>query len=148
LATSARLWLCAALLAPADFAAAQDTGTVHSAPYLPSPPSTVDEMLRLAAVGPGDIVYDLGAGDGRVVIAAAAKFGARGVGVERDARLVAQARQHAARAGVADPDFKSAMDKLETPIAFRQGEEFQRFFDADARRLAEGVRKVGKIESK
>jgi SAM-dependent methyltransferase len=102
LATSARLWLCAALLAPADFAAAQDTGTVHSAPYLPSPPSTVDEMLRLAAVGPGDIVYDLGAGDGRVVIAAAAKFGARGVGVEIDARLVAQARQNAERAGVAD----------------------------------------------
>jgi tripartite-type tricarboxylate transporter receptor subunit TctC len=49
---------------------------------------------------------------------------------------------------VNDPDFKAAMDKLETPIAFKQGEEFQRFFDADARRLAEGVRKVGRIEPK
>ena len=49
------------------------------------------------------------------------------------------------RTAVADPDFKAAMDKLETPIAFKQGEEFQRFFDADARRLAEGVRKVGKV---
>jgi len=50
------------------------------------------------------------------------------------------------RTAVADPDFKAAMDKLETPIAFKQGEEFQRFFDADARRLAEGVRKVGKVQ--
>jgi tripartite-type tricarboxylate transporter receptor subunit TctC len=54
----------------------------------------------------------------------------------------------AARDAVNDPDFKAAMDKLETPIAFKQGEEFQRFFDADARRLAEGVRKVGRIETK
>ena len=52
------------------------------------------------------------------------------------------------RVAVADPDFKAAMDKIETPIAFKQGEEFRRFFDADARRLAEGVRKVGKVEPK
>ena len=102
MAALVRLWLCALLLTRAGFPAAQDTGPVHEAPYVPSPAATVDEMLRLARVGPGDVVYDLGAGDGRVVIAAAAKFGARGVGVERDARLVAQARQHAARAGVAE----------------------------------------------
>jgi len=52
------------------------------------------------------------------------------------------------RDAVGDPDFKTAMDKLETPIVFKQGEEFQRFFEADARRLAEGVRKVGRIEPK
>jgi tripartite-type tricarboxylate transporter receptor subunit TctC len=52
------------------------------------------------------------------------------------------------RAAVSDPDFKAAMDKIQTPIAFKQGEEFRRFFDADARRLAEGVRKVGKVETK
>ena len=52
------------------------------------------------------------------------------------------------RVAVADPDFKAAMDKIETPIAFKQGEEFRRFFDADAQRLAEGVRKVGKVEAK
>jgi hypothetical protein len=40
------------------------------------------------------------------------------------------------------------MDKLQTPIAFKQGDEFQRFFDADARRLADGVRKVGRVEEK
>jgi SAM-dependent methyltransferase len=102
LKAGARFVFCTALLAPADFAAAQDTGPVHSAPYIPSPRATVDEMLRLAAVGPGDIVYDLGAGDGRVVIAAAKKLGARGVGVEIDARLVALARRNAELAGVSD----------------------------------------------
>jgi tripartite-type tricarboxylate transporter receptor subunit TctC len=56
--------------------------------------------------------------------------------------------REATRAAVAEPDFKSAMDKLETPIVFKQGDEFQRFFDADARRLAAGVRKVGRIEDK
>lgn len=49
---------------------------------------------------------------------------------------------------VNDPDFKAAMDKLETPIAFKQGADFRRFFDADAKRLAEGVRRVGRIETK
>jgi tripartite-type tricarboxylate transporter receptor subunit TctC len=56
--------------------------------------------------------------------------------------------REAARAAVADPDFKSAMDRLETPIAFKQGEEFRKFFEADARRLADGVRKVGRVEQK
>jgi tripartite-type tricarboxylate transporter receptor subunit TctC len=54
----------------------------------------------------------------------------------------------AVKDAVNDPDFKAAMDKLETPIEFKQGDAFQRFFDADARRLAEGVRKVGRIETK
>ena len=56
--------------------------------------------------------------------------------------------REAMRAVVADPDFKAAMTKLETPITFKQGQEFRTFFDADARRLAEGVRRVGKIETK
>jgi SAM-dependent methyltransferase len=97
------LRLCAAaLLLPMGLAGAQDPGPVYEAPYVPSPMSTVDEMLRLAEVGPDDVVYDLGSGDGRVVVAAAAKFGARGVGVEIDAELVGMARAAAARAGVAD----------------------------------------------
>jgi tripartite-type tricarboxylate transporter receptor subunit TctC len=54
----------------------------------------------------------------------------------------------AVRESVNDPEFKSAMDKLETPVTFKQGEEFQKFFDADAKRLAEGVRRVGRIEEK
>ena len=56
--------------------------------------------------------------------------------------------REAARVAVADPEFKSAMDKLETPITFKQGAEFQKFFDADAHRLAEGVRKVSRVEQK
>jgi tripartite-type tricarboxylate transporter receptor subunit TctC len=61
--------------------------------------------------------------------------------------VLAQLRE-ATRAAVADADFKAAMDKLETPIAFKQGDEFQKFFEADARRLAEGVRTVGRVEEK
>ncbi|PYN61568.1 MAG: Tat pathway signal protein [Candidatus Rokuibacteriota bacterium] len=53
----------------------------------------------------------------------------------------------AARAAVEEPAFKAATDKLETPIVFKQGEEFRRFFEADARRLGEGVRRVGKVET-
>jgi tripartite-type tricarboxylate transporter receptor subunit TctC len=56
--------------------------------------------------------------------------------------------REATRIAVTDPAFKGAMEKLETPITFKQGEEFQKFFDADARRLAEGVRRVGKIDTK
>jgi tripartite-type tricarboxylate transporter receptor subunit TctC len=52
------------------------------------------------------------------------------------------------RATVGDPEFKAAMDKLETPIVFKQGDEFARFFAADAKRLVEGVRKVGRIEER
>src|SRR5688572_31544215 len=59
-------------------------------------------MLELAAVKPIDVVYDLGSGDGRIVIAAAKKYGARGVGVELDPALVKQAQQNAAAAGVAN----------------------------------------------
>jgi tripartite-type tricarboxylate transporter receptor subunit TctC len=52
------------------------------------------------------------------------------------------------RAVVDDAEFKGAMEKLETPIVFKQGDEFAKFFEADARRLAEGVRRVGRIETK
>lgn len=100
--TTARPWLLAALLFPARLLDAQDTGPIHAAPYVPSPHVTVDEMLRLADVGPADVVYDLGSGDGRVVIRAAAAFGARAVGFELDPALVAQSIASAARAGVAD----------------------------------------------
>ncbi|WP_212611898.1 SAM-dependent methyltransferase [Sphingomonas baiyangensis] len=70
--------------------------------YEPSPPEVVEAMLKLANVGPGDVVYDLGSGDGRIPIAAARDFGARGVGIEIDPRLVAVARENAAQAGVGD----------------------------------------------
>ena len=72
-------------------------------PFLVTPPEVVDQMLRLARVGPADTVYDLGSGDGRLVIAAVRDFGARAaIGVEIDPALVARSREYARRAGVAD----------------------------------------------
>lgn len=71
------------------------------APFVPTPMDVVDRMLKLAKVGPNDVVYDLGCGDGRIVIAAAEKFGARGVGVDINPRLIADANAAAKAAGVA-----------------------------------------------
>jgi len=68
--------------------------------YEPTPMHVVRAMLDLAKVGPDDVVYDLGSGDGRIVITAAKEFGARGVGVEIHAPLVERARRHAREAGV------------------------------------------------
>ena len=70
------------------------------APFVPTPSDVVDRMLTLAKVGPRDVVYDLGCGDGRIVITAAQKFGARGVGVDIDANLINQAEASAKAAGV------------------------------------------------
>jgi SAM-dependent methyltransferase len=72
------------------------------APSSATPPDVVDRMLTMAHVGSNDVVYDLGCGDGRIVIAAALKFRARGVGVDIDPALVARARADARAAGVAD----------------------------------------------
>lgn len=71
------------------------------APYVASPEMIVEEMLRMANVGKDDVVYDLGSGDGRIVIMAATIHGARGVGFELDGDLVRQSTENAHRAGVA-----------------------------------------------
>jgi protein-L-isoaspartate O-methyltransferase len=71
-------------------------------PYEPSPHPVVRAMLELADVKPGDVVYDLGSGDGRIPIAAARDFGARAVGIEIDPKLVAKAVANAEKAGVSD----------------------------------------------
>jgi SAM-dependent methyltransferase len=75
---------------------------VEDVPYVASPQATVDEMLRIAQVNSRDVVYDLGSGDGRVLITAAAKFGARGVGIEIDPAMVKLSRSNVIRRGVAD----------------------------------------------
>ena len=71
-------------------------------PYIASSEAVVTRMLEIAEVKPGDVVYDLGSGDGRIVITAAQRYGARGVGIEIDPYRVYQARENAERAGVAD----------------------------------------------
>ena len=71
-------------------------------PFITTPGEVVERMLELAGTAAGDLVADLGSGDGRIVIAAARKYGARGLGIELDAKLVDLSRENARRAGVAD----------------------------------------------
>ena len=99
LATAATVACALALFAPA--APAQVDGGVV-APFVTTPVEVVDKMLALAGTGRGDYVVDLGSGDGRIVIAAAKKYGARGLGLELDPKLVAQSRENALAAGVAE----------------------------------------------
>lgn len=68
--------------------------------YVPTTSEVVDRMLDMANVQPLDVVYDLGCGDGRIVIAAAKKYGSRGVGVDLDPARIREARANAKRAGV------------------------------------------------
>lgn len=90
-----------------------ESDSVKGAPYVPTPEHVVLQMLELADVSSEDVVYDLGSGDGRIVIAAARDFGARGVGIEIDPELIKQARRNAEAAGVADR------------VEFRQGDLFE-----------------------
>src|SRR5437588_3237541 len=69
-------------------------------PYVPTTEEAVDAMLRLADVKKSDIVYDLGCGDGRIVIAAAKKYGAHGVGIDINPVRIAEAKENAKKAGV------------------------------------------------
>jgi SAM-dependent methyltransferase len=106
-----RLLAAAALLAAGNALAAAPGATLDvPTPYLPSTEVAVDEMLRLAGTGPDDLVVDLGSGDGRVVIAAARDYGARGLGIEIDPKLVAESEANARAAGVAER------------VVFRQGD--------------------------
>src|SRR6476660_4104101 len=67
-------------------------------PFVPTPQVVVDEMLRLAAVGASDLVYDLGSGDGRIVITSARKFGAHSIVIELDEHLIYQSEESARHA--------------------------------------------------
>ena len=91
--------------------------TEKGAPYVPTPEHVVLRLLTLADVSSDDVVYDLGSGDGRMVILAAKEFGARGVGVEIDSQLVQEARRRAQRAGVSHL------------VEFRQGNLFDTNLD-------------------
>lgn len=71
-------------------------------PFVVTPEPVVDEMLRLAKITKNDVVYDLGSGDGRIVITAARRYGARGVGIDIDPARIQEATENAKKAGVAD----------------------------------------------
>jgi hypothetical protein len=97
----------------AHHAQAQDFGDT---PYVQTPMNVVKAMLDTAKIGPMDFVIDLGSGDGRMVITAAKQYGARGFGVDHDARLVRTANANAAKEGVADKAVFYARDLYKTDI--------------------------------
>lgn len=71
-------------------------------PYVPTPPPIVEAMLKLGQIQPSDFVIDLGCGDGRIVVMAAEKFGARGMGYDLNPQRIAEAKENAKKAGVED----------------------------------------------
>ena len=89
----------------------------ESIPFVPSPMLVVERMLQLAEVRKDDILYDLGSGDGRIVIEAAKKFGVKGVGVDLNPTLVEQARRRAAEEGVSHLVEFRAADGLTVDIS-------------------------------
>ena len=103
-APTLRLASLAAIALSTSLACAQDTSdwpVKKDVPYVPTPEAVVEVMLDMAKVGPEDVVYDLGSGDGRIVIAAA-KRGARGVGIDIDPERIREANANAKSAGVTD----------------------------------------------
>jgi len=86
-------------------------------PFVPTPIEVVDQMLELAEVKKGDVVYDLGSGDGRIVIRAAKKYGARGIGIEMDRTLIDKARKSAQAEGVSHLVEFRVEDALKTDIS-------------------------------
>jgi SAM-dependent methyltransferase len=86
-------------------------------PYVPTPQNVVDEMLTLANVTKNDVVYDLGCGDGRLVITAVKKFGAkRGFGVDIDPQRIAESNENAKSAGVTDRVSFAVQDLFQTDL--------------------------------
>jgi precorrin-6B methylase 2 len=104
---------CALLVRHAGIARGQG----EQPPFVVTPNQVVDRMLSLAKVGPGDVLIDLGSGDGRIVIQAAKRFGARGLGIEMDASLVELSRATARREGVAERARFERGDALATDLA-------------------------------
>jgi hypothetical protein len=100
----------------APFKLAQAQGAAVEAPerkpdihYVPTPEDVVEEMLSTANVGPKDLLYDLGSGDGRIPITAAKKRGARGIGIDIDPQRIIEANENAKKAGVEDKvEFRKA----------------------------------------
>ncbi|MCG6876783.1 MAG: class I SAM-dependent methyltransferase [Betaproteobacteria bacterium] len=109
-------WLGLLALVTLDCAAFAQ-GPVEDVPFVPTPQSVVEAMLKLAQVRPRDFVIDLGSGDGRIVITAARQFGAEGLGIEYDEALLERATKAAAEAGVADRVTFIKQDLFQTDLS-------------------------------
>jgi SAM-dependent methyltransferase len=107
------------VLAPGRSPLAQPAATPPrlDVPYVPTPQEVVDRMLGLARVGRNDVVYDLGCGDGRIVVTAARRFGARGVGIDLNPERIAEARANAKKAGVDGRVELRVADLFETDLS-------------------------------
>jgi SAM-dependent methyltransferase len=92
--------LCAALLSAAAAAQSPQPKRQPDVPYVPSTEEAVKAMLKLAEVKASDVVYDLGCGDGRIVVGAAKYYGAHGVGIDINPERIAEAKENARKAGV------------------------------------------------
>ena len=97
-----RAFIIAACCAALAWGGADRHALAADVPFVPTPRNVVDAMLALAKVGPDDFLIDLGSGDGRIVIAAAKRFGTRGFGVDIDGALVNTAQREAQSQGVSD----------------------------------------------
>jgi SAM-dependent methyltransferase len=86
-------------------------------PYVPTPEAVVMEMLKITHVGKNDVLYDLGCGDGRIVITAAKEFGCRGVGIDIDPQRIRESQANAIEAGVSDKVKFIEMDLFEAKIS-------------------------------
>jgi len=105
---------CVAYVLVAFSALAQERAP--DVPFVPTPMPVVERMLELAQISKDDVVYDLGSGDGRLVISAALRYGARAIGVELNPVWVRDARRNAAAAGVADRVTFRIEDLFETDL--------------------------------
>jgi ubiquinone/menaquinone biosynthesis C-methylase UbiE len=97
---------------------AQEARPKLDVPYVPTPQDVVDKMLDMAKVRRNEVLFDLGCGDGRIVVTAASKFGARGVGIDIDPERIAEAKANAEKAGVSDR------------VEFRQADLFKTDFSS------------------
>jgi cyclopropane fatty-acyl-phospholipid synthase-like methyltransferase len=88
-----------------------------SSPFVPSPMYVVQRMIEAAEIKKGDVLYDMGSGDGRIVIEAAKKYGIRGVGIDLNPELVAKAKENALKEGVGDLVEFRAQDGLTVDIS-------------------------------
>jgi SAM-dependent methyltransferase len=107
----------ACVLAGWLFMAAAVAQQINAGPYVPSPQSVVADMLKIASIGPGDFVIDLGSGDGRIVLTAAKVYGARGFGVEIQDNLVKLSNEAAKNEGLADRVKFMKQDLFKTDIS-------------------------------
>jgi tRNA G37 N-methylase Trm5 len=94
------LWLLLALFLPLQAGAQGSQGWAADVIYVPTPQEVVEEMLRVAGVRKGDVLYDLGSGDGRIPITAAKKFGIRATGIDIDPERIWEAEVNAKKEGV------------------------------------------------